>query len=122
MVSPFGPTKTSAQAGPGMVVLGRIAGVFGVKGWVKVYSHTDPLENILGYSPWLLREASGWREYRLAEGKRHGKGLVARLEGFEDRDQASRGTGCRRWTTATTTGPIWKGCGCRPRKAWTWAR
>ncbi len=94
MVSPFGPTKTSAQADPGMVVLGRIAGVFGVKGWVKVYSHTDPLENILGYSPWLLREASGWREYRLAEGKRHGKGLVARLEGFEDRDQASRLNGC----------------------------
>ena len=77
-----------------MVMLGRIAGVFGVKGWVKVYSHTDPMENILGYSPWLLREATGWREHRLAEGRRHGKGLVARLEGCEDRDQALLLNGC----------------------------
>ena len=77
-----------------MIVLGRIAGVFGVKGWVKVYSHTDPLENILDYTPWLLKLDSGWREYRLAEGKRHGKGLVARLEGCEDRDQALLLSGC----------------------------
>ena len=77
-----------------MVMLGRIAGVFGVRGWVKVYSYTDPLENILDYSPWLLRDASGWREYRLAEGKRHGKGMIARLEDSDDREQALALNGC----------------------------
>nr|WP_328985370.1 ribosome maturation factor RimM [Thiorhodovibrio winogradskyi] len=41
------------------VVLGRIVGVFGVRGWVKVLSETDPLENILQYSPWLLSGAPG---------------------------------------------------------------
>ncbi len=94
MVSPSGRAKTSAQADPGMVLLGRIAGVFGVRGWVKVFSHTDPIENILDYSPWLLGIDGGWREYPLAEGKRHGKGLIARLTGCDDRDQALLLNGC----------------------------
>ena len=37
-----------------MVVIGRITGVYGVRGWVKVFSETEPRENILGYSPWYL--------------------------------------------------------------------
>ncbi|MGB5833764.1 MAG: ribosome maturation factor RimM, partial [Thiohalocapsa sp.] len=36
------------------IVLGRISGVYGVHGWVRVFSETDPRDNILGYSPWLL--------------------------------------------------------------------
>ena len=36
------------------VVLGRISGLFGVRGWVKVYSYTDPREAVLEYNSWLL--------------------------------------------------------------------
>jgi 16S rRNA processing protein RimM len=72
--------------GPRLVV-GRVAGVYGVRGWVRVFSETDPMENILAYSPWYL---GGEDEPRVvAEGKRHGKGLLARLEGVEDRDRAA---------------------------------
>lgn len=70
------------------VVLGRIVGVFGVRGWVRVFSETDPLENILNYSPWLLNDASGEREWRVLQGQRHGKGLIVRLQQCDDRDQA----------------------------------
>lgn len=42
------------QGSDRLIVLGRIVGVFGVRGWVKVLSETEPLENILTYSPWLL--------------------------------------------------------------------
>ncbi|MGZ4982010.1 MAG: ribosome maturation factor RimM, partial [Methylobacter sp.] len=38
------------------ISVGKISGVFGVKGWVKVFSFTDPRENILTYSPWLLKK------------------------------------------------------------------
>lgn len=69
------------------MVLGRIAGIYGVRGWVKVFSETDPMENILTYSPWFLGEDGKPRS--VAEGRRHGKGLVARLEGCGDRDQAA---------------------------------
>lgn len=68
------------------VVLGRIVGVYGVRGWVRVLSETEPREAILGYSPWLL---GGSEPLRVVEGRRHGKGVVARLAGCEDRDQAA---------------------------------
>ncbi|HID81212.1 MAG TPA: ribosome maturation factor RimM [Chromatiales bacterium] len=72
------------------MVVGRITGVFGVKGWVKVFSHTQPKENILTYSPWLLKQNQNeWQEVDLVAGHRQGKGIVASLEGCTDRDQAA---------------------------------
>lgn len=78
----------SASDGQRWVPLGRITGVYGVRGWVKVYSDTVPVTNILDYPRWHL-EQNGRREERgLLEGRPHGKGIVARLEGCNDRDQA----------------------------------
>lgn len=76
-------------ADSGLVILGRIIGVYGVRGWVKVRSHTRERADILGYDRWMLRFEDGWREYCLAEGRVHGAGLVARLEGIADRDAAA---------------------------------
>jgi 16S rRNA processing protein RimM len=71
------------------VVLGRIAGPFGVRGWVKVQSFTEPPEQILGFPCWRATlPAGGSRELRPLEGRRHGRGLVARIEGIDDRDAA----------------------------------
>ena len=36
------------------LVVGRISGIYGVHGLVKIFSETDPMEAILGYTPWLL--------------------------------------------------------------------
>lgn len=75
-------------ASPAPVKLGQIVGLFGVRGWVKVRSDTRPREAILGYDPWLLELAGRWHEYRLAEGRTHGPGIVARFEGCTDRNAA----------------------------------
>ncbi|WP_174627102.1 ribosome maturation factor RimM [Candidatus Methylobacter favarea] len=69
--------------------VGRISGVFGVKGWVKVFSFTDPRENILIYSPWLLKKGSEIRLADIVNGKPQGKAIIAQLEGVNDRDQAA---------------------------------
>ncbi|TVO75292.1 ribosome maturation factor RimM [Sedimenticola selenatireducens] len=74
-------------------VLGRVSGLFGVRGWVKVFSHTSPKENILNYPSWFLFREGEWQEYKLKQGKAQGKGLVALLEGVDDRDQAAELTG-----------------------------
>lgn len=76
------------------IILGRISGVFGVKGWLKVFSETAPRDNILGYPVWQVRRRDGWRDYRLLEGQPHGKGIIARLAGVDDRDQAEELTRC----------------------------
>jgi 16S rRNA processing protein RimM len=62
--------------------------VYGVGGWVRVFSYTEPRGNIVDYQPWHLRSGDDWEPRRLAEGRVHGKGVIARLEGCEDRDQA----------------------------------
>ena len=71
------------------VVLGRILGLFGVRGWVKVYSYTEPREAVLDYDRWLLSDNGEWQEATVAEGQRHGNTIIARLDGYVDRDQAA---------------------------------
>ncbi len=71
------------------VILGRVSGVFGVKGWVKVWSFTDPMERLLDYGMWSLNvPGAGWRDVRIDTGQRQGKGLVAHIAGCDDRDLA----------------------------------
>lgn len=83
----LGDTGRGTMAGK-LVVLGRVSGIYGVRGWVRVFSDTDPRESILSYRPWFLRRAGNWESMDIAEGRRHGKGVVARLEGVDDREAA----------------------------------
>lgn len=75
---------------PTRVLLGRISGLFGVQGWVKVFSYTSPIVNILNYSPWQLCQQGQWQTVSVCEGKAHGKGIIARLESIHNRDEAAR--------------------------------
>jgi len=78
----------------GWIELGRIKAPFGIKGWLHVESHTDPPERLLGYREWSLKLASGERlSRRVVEGRRHAEGLVAHLEGVDERDGAAKLTG-----------------------------
>jgi len=90
-------TDTTPNSKSEKVILGRITGVYGVKGWLKVFSHTDPMESIVDFSPWYIRsEGRGqgsqkpapWTEVKLKAGKRHAKTVVIKLEHCNDRDQA----------------------------------
>lgn len=71
-------------------MVGRVSGLYGVEGWVKVHSYTEPRENILGYAPWRLLGEDGTLRARVASSRHHGRGLVVRLEGIGDREQARR--------------------------------
>jgi len=72
------------------VELGRIGSPYGVLGWMHIQSFTDPLEGILDYPQWSLRQGPGSPSaFRLLEGRIQGRGLVARLEGVSDRDAAA---------------------------------
>lgn len=77
------------MGGSGEVLkVGKILGAFGIKGWVKVRSDTDPVGNLLDYSPWYLLRNGRWEAVEVAQGSVSAKGLVARLRGCEDRNMA----------------------------------
>lgn len=71
------------------ISVGRVVGLFGIGGWVKVHSYTRPRQAILGYRPWQVEIAGAWRELDVAEGRLQGRGLVARMHGYHDRDAAA---------------------------------
>ena len=81
----------------GKILVGVIVGAYGVKGWVKVKSYTDPVCNILDYSPWLIGEESTNQKVKVLDGREQGSLVVARLEGVEDRDQAAALRHTRIW-------------------------
>lgn len=70
------------------LVVGQISGAFGVKGWIKVFDHSRERGDILNYPQWLVGRENQWSEWQVEAGQRHGKGVVAKLAGCEDRDQA----------------------------------
>jgi len=88
------------------VEVGEINGVFGVKGWVKVFSHTRPREDILGYNPWYLWLNGQWNARRVVSGKSRGGGIVAALDGCEDRDEALVLKGTRIAIAASQLKPV----------------
>ncbi|MGR9014473.1 MAG: ribosome maturation factor RimM [Gammaproteobacteria bacterium] len=71
-----------------LISVGKISGVFGIKGWVKVFSFTDPRENILTYSPWLLKKGDETKTLNVVDGQLQGKTIVAQLADVDDRNQA----------------------------------
>jgi len=73
---------------PERVTMGRVSGVYGVRGWLRVRSDCEPLEQLLAYSPWQLNTGTGWRSHVLEDGKAHGLGLVAKFASVDDREQA----------------------------------
>jgi 16S rRNA processing protein RimM len=91
--APVLPPAASAGEGDSRICLGIIAGVHGIKGWVRVKSFTAEAEDIVSYGP--LTDESGARRLEI-ELVGAGKGvLLARIKGVEDRDAAERLKGLR---------------------------
>lgn len=80
------------------IIVGKLAGLFGVQGWFKVISHTRPKDSIKKYKAWQIRpsgsaENMSWQNKQVVSLKPQGKGLVAKLEGIADRTDAEKYVG-----------------------------
>ncbi|MFC0268877.1 ribosome maturation factor RimM [Kushneria aurantia] len=83
-------SSSSSARSNDQVVLGQLTSPHGVKGWLRVYSWTSPIEGILDYDYWLIEQQGECKRLRLVGGQRHGKGLIARLEGVDSREAAEQ--------------------------------
>lgn len=71
------------------IVVGRFGAPFGVKGWMKIHSFTEPNDNILQYQPWYADLKTGLTKIKLADSKKHHKNIVAHVEGCEQKEETA---------------------------------
>jgi 16S rRNA processing protein RimM len=76
------------------VIVGKITAVYGVKGWVKIHSYTDPDTNLLQFRHLRMQRGDEWLPIEIDEGRRHGKGLAVHVVGCDDRNAAALLTQC----------------------------
>ena len=86
-----GQERTGLRGAPDSdrtLVVGRITGCYGVKGWVKIHTYTDTPENFLAFGEWMVQRRGGPEPVEFDAGRPHGKGLVAHIAGVDDRTAA----------------------------------
>jgi len=70
------------------LVLGKVGAVYGIKGWLKIHSFTDIPDAIFDYSPWSLNLGGNSQSANITDWRRHNNGLIAKVAGIDERDQA----------------------------------
>lgn len=79
------------------VLLGKVVGVHGVRGELKLESYTEPRTQLFRYQPWRMRLAGSEKIVEGGRGRAQGKGIVAELPGVTDRDAAMALVGTEIW-------------------------
>ena len=70
------------------IYLGRITGVHGIKGWLKIQSFSSPPENILNYPIWIINHQGEEDFYSIERGRKHHNKIIVKLEKIDDRTTA----------------------------------
>jgi 16S rRNA processing protein RimM len=71
-----------------LIELGVVGAPFGVRGWVKLRSFTDPPDRLLQHRSLQLSVGGAWATYKIEASGRSGGQLTAKLSGVNTRDQA----------------------------------
>ncbi|NVK23557.1 MAG: ribosome maturation factor RimM, partial [Gammaproteobacteria bacterium] len=71
-----------------LILVGKVGAPYGIKGWFKVTTFTEVPEGIFDYSPWLITINGQQHTVKVAEWRRHNKGLVAKFENTDNRNDA----------------------------------
>ena len=88
------------------VAIGRLQGSFGVKGWVRITSFTEPGERILDFSEWWIAKSgsgvshgqpSETKKFAILSGQKHRQGIIAQLRGVNSLEEAQRLSGQDVW-------------------------
>ena len=70
------------------IYLGKITGVHGIKGWLKIQSFSSPPENILNYPSWIINNQGEEDSYSIERGRKHHNKIIVKIEKIDDRTTA----------------------------------
>jgi 16S rRNA processing protein RimM len=93
------------------VEVGRIAGSWGLKGWIKVQAYADDPQALLATKRWYLKPPQapgpvpegGWPVLlRVMQVRDHGDGLIAGIHDLTDREAAEALRGARIWVARSS--------------------
>ncbi len=80
--------NTVTTAPERLIVLGQVGAPWGVRGWVRLNSYTEPREALQEYQECFLRRDGQWVATKFEAIRPQGKSLVGKLERVDDRDAA----------------------------------
>ena len=72
------------------LLVGKINGFFGLQGWVKVFSYTNPRTNVLNYSPWSIKVDGNFQSIDITSGREQSKTIVAHIKGIDNREDSQK--------------------------------
>lgn len=90
-------SATSRNSPERRVLIGRVVGVFGVRGELKLESYTDPPGALLRYQPWIFIHNQAESPLAGVRGRDNARGVVATVPGIADRDAAQALVGGEIW-------------------------
>jgi 16S rRNA processing protein RimM len=71
-----------------LILVGRIGSPFGIKGWVKIHSFTDPLTQLFSYHPMKLVRGTLEESIAFSDYKLQNKTLIAKWDTCQDPETA----------------------------------
>lgn len=100
-----GPGSEPAESAERQVLMGRVVGVFGVRGWLKIESYSNPRDRLFRYRPWLMGREGVLVEATPLELREQGKAVVMHLQGCDSREQAELRLGEEIWVPRSALPP-----------------
>lgn len=83
--SPIEPTVDTQDE---YLLVGNLGKSYGLQGWLKVNSFTEPMENILQYDNWCWKVDGQWLPMPLDNRKQHGAMVIAKIKGYDSPESA----------------------------------
>ena len=73
------------------VVMGKVVGSHGIKGWLKIQSFTEEIKTLGKFSSWFLsKDEVEWKEFKVESSSIQGRTILSKIEYVNDRDDADR--------------------------------
>ena len=73
------------------VVMGKVVGSHGIKGWIKIHPFTEEIKTLGKFSSWFLtKDETEWKEFKVESSSIQGRMVLSKIEHVNDRNEANQ--------------------------------